>query len=77
MEKKINYSNDEITVVWKPDLCCHATFCFSELPEVFDLGVKKWINPYGASTERVIEQVKRCPSGALSFFYNKDKESSL
>ena len=34
-------------------------------------GVRKWINPNGASAERVIEQVKKCPSGALSFFYNE------
>ena len=69
--KKINYANDEITVVWQPELCQHATFCFRQLPEVFNPAVRKWINPNGASTERVIEQVKKCPSGALSFFYNE------
>jgi uncharacterized Fe-S cluster protein YjdI len=25
----------------------------------------------GASTEKIIELVKKCPSGALSFFYNQ------
>jgi len=71
--KKINYSNDEITVVWKPELCCHATLCFTELPEVFNPLVRKWIDPYGASTERIIAQVHDCPSGALTFFYNSEK----
>jgi putative redox protein len=74
MEKKIKYSNKEITVVWKPDLCWHVTTCFTELPAVFNPKVKKWIDPNGASTDRIIEQVKRCPSGALSFFYN-DQEN--
>lgn len=70
-EKKINYSNEDITVVWKPEFCQHASRCWSQLPEVFDYTKKKWINPNGASSEKIIEQVKRCPSGALSFFYNK------
>jgi putative redox protein len=65
-EKKINYSNDEITVVWKPELCQHSTRCFTQLPEVFKIGQKKWIDPNGAPAERIIEQVRHCPSGALT-----------
>lgn len=76
MEKKDiikEYSNGEITIVWKPALCIHATFCWKELPEVFDPKKRPWINPMGASTERIIKQVERCPSQALSYYYNKDK----
>jgi putative redox protein len=69
-EKKIKYPNDEITVVWKPEFCQHSARCWSQLPEVFDYKKKHWINPNGASSERIIGQVKKCPSGALSFFYN-------
>jgi putative redox protein len=72
-EKKINYSNDEITVVWKPEFCQHAARCWQQLPEVFDYKKKQWINPNGASSEKIIEQVKKCPSGALSFYYNDKK----
>jgi putative redox protein len=71
--KKINYSNDEITVIWQPELCQHSTFCFTQLPEVFNPGIRKWVNMNGASRERIIEQVKKCPSGALSFFYNNQR----
>ena len=70
-KKKIKYANDEITVVWKPEFCQHAQRCWRQLPEVFDYKAKPWINPLGATTEQIIEQVKRCPSGALTFFYNK------
>ena len=28
----------------------------------------------GATTERIIEQVKKCPSGALSYFLNADEK---
>jgi uncharacterized Fe-S cluster protein YjdI len=68
------YTNDEVTVVWKPDLCIHSKICWTELREVFDPFVKPWIKPEGATTERIITQVKKCPSGALSYYMNKDSE---
>ena len=74
-ERKINYANDKITVVWKPGLCVHSTRCFIELPAVFDPRIRKWVNANGAPPERIISQVKRCPSGALSYFMNSEKES--
>ena len=39
----------------------------------YNIEVNIWINPHGASSEKIIEQVKKCPSGALSFFYNNEK----
>jgi len=65
--KKIKYSNEEISVIWQPELCQHYALCFTQLPEVFNPGIRKWIDPYGASTERIIEQVRKCPSGALTY----------
>ena len=73
-EKKINYANDEITVVWKPGICQHAQRCWRQLPEVFDYKKKQWIEPNGASAENIMEQVKKCPSGALSYFPTKEKQ---
>jgi len=67
------YSNGEVTIVWKPDICIHSAKCFKGLPEVFDPKKRPWINAEGATTERIIEQVKICPSGALSFFMNAEK----
>lgn len=69
--KQIKYSNDEITVVWKPELCQHSTRCWAQLPLVFNPRIKKWINPDGAPAGRIEEQIKACPSGALEFHYNK------
>lgn len=67
MEEKVHrYSNGEVTIVWKPALCAHSTKCWKGLPEVFKPGHKPWIDPQGAETDRIVEQVKRCPSGALT-----------
>ena len=72
MEITKKYTNDEVTIVWKPDLCIHSKICWTELREVFDPFVKPWIKPEGAITERIITQVKKCPSGALSYYMNSE-----
>ena len=60
-----HYSNGEITVVWKSGLCQHSANCVAGLPEVFNSKTNPWINVSAADTERIIAQVKKCPSGAL------------
>ena len=64
------YTNGEVTIVWQPGKCIHSTICFRELPQVFDPNKRPWVNPLGARTAEIISQVRRCPSGALSFFLN-------
>ena len=64
------YSNGEVTVVWRPSLCQHTMICFDGLPEVFDPDRKPWIVPDAASTQAIVDQVKACPSGALTFVTN-------
>jgi putative redox protein len=69
--KTIKYANEEITVGWKPDFCQHSTRCWTQLPEVFKPAERKWIDPDGSSPERIEHQVMECPSGALTFKFNK------
>ena len=38
--------------------------------EFFDPRRKPWIEMEQATTEEIIEQVRKCPSGALSFSFN-------
>jgi putative redox protein len=71
VDKKIKYANDDITVVWKPELCKHSGRCVTQLPSVFDLKAHPWINAKGAGTAAIIEQVNKCPTGALSIQQNK------
>ena len=64
--KTHKYSNGAVTILWQPDKCIHSGICFNGLPGVFDPRKKPWIEPSQASTNAIIQQVKKCPSGALS-----------
>ncbi len=65
-----------MTVVWKPSMCTHSTVCWKGLIRVFNPKEKPWIKMNGAATEKIIEQVKKCPSGALSYFLNEETAKS-
>ena len=73
-EKIKEYSNGELTVVWKPSLCIHAGECVRRLPKVYDPDGRPWITPENASTAALKEQIKACPSGALSFYMNDEPQ---
>jgi uncharacterized Fe-S cluster protein YjdI len=73
MKTKFEYSNEEITIIWQPHLCQHSRVCVTTLPGVYKPNERPWINPHNATTEQLIDQVNHCPSGALSFVFNKGK----
>lgn len=64
------YSNGDVTIVWKPDQCTHSGICFRGLGEVFDPRKRPWITLETSTTDKIIAQVKKCPSGALSYYLN-------
>ena len=66
------YTNGEMTIVWKPGLCIHSGNCFNGLGEVFNPRERPWITMEGSTTDKIIQQVKKCPSGALSYFLNSE-----
>lgn len=61
-----HYTNGDVTIVWKADLCEHSARCFRGLPQVFDPRIRPWIRPENASSEDIIAIVRQCPSGALT-----------
>lgn len=72
------YTNGEVTIIWQPARCIHSTICWKGeggLVEVFNPKERPWIKPEGAATERIIEQVRKCPSGALSFELDNKNET--
>ena len=72
--KKIikTYTREDLTVTWHPDKCIHSAICFRGLPTVFDPRKRPWVEIEGAPKNDIIEQVKRCPSGALSVQMDKN-----
>jgi uncharacterized Fe-S cluster protein YjdI len=60
------YSNGEVTVVWQSAKCIHSGNCFRNLPGVFKPGERPWIQPKNATSQEIIDTVRKCPSGALS-----------
>ena len=60
------YSNGDVTIIWKPDLCQHAKICVKMLPQVYHPTEKPWITAENATDDQIKNQVSKCPSGALS-----------
>lgn len=61
------YKGDAIVVRFDPRVCIHSGICVRGLKAVFDVGKRPWVNVEGATAEAIAEQIKRCPSGALSY----------
>ncbi len=68
MNKPIEtYTSEDLVIRWNPDKCMHSANCAHGLPSVFDPRKIPWINMEGGLREDIINQVRKCPSGALSF----------
>ena len=61
------YQGKEITVLDNRGVCSHAGFCTNGLPEVWRSALEPWIDPDGAPKDAIIETIRKCPSGALSY----------
>lgn len=77
MAKEIikEYSNGDITVVWKPGMCIHSKKCWKNLPEVFQPRNRPWIQVDQVDSQRIVDQVSQCPSGALSIRQEKEADT--
>lgn len=74
MGKKIEYSNGELTIIWQPDLCQHSGICVKTLPQVYNPKERPWVKIENVTTDELIAQINKCPSGALSYRLNKKEE---
>jgi uncharacterized Fe-S cluster protein YjdI len=63
-------------VVWEAEKCIHSAICVKNLPNVFLPNEKSWIKIDAASTEDLVSTIKKCPSGALSFYMNNEDEKT-
>jgi CDGSH-type Zn-finger protein/uncharacterized Fe-S cluster protein YjdI len=69
---KKEYSNTNLTVTWEPDKCIHSENCWRGLGKVFKPRSKPWIDVEGANNQTIMEQIDKCPSGALGYYKNNE-----
>ena len=70
---KMQYKNENITIHWDQSKCIHAGVCVRSLPNVYNPKERPWVKIENASTEELKAQIDKCPSGALSYTLNKNK----
>lgn len=68
---KKEYTNGAVTITWEPSKCIHSAICKKGLPLVFKPMERPWIQMGNTTSAAIIDQVKKCPSGALGFYHNK------
>lgn len=73
MERIIEYSNGELTIVWKPEVCIHAGICAEIFSEPCQPQEEALVNVESTTRERLISLINKCPSGALTYKINKVK----
>lgn len=65
--KRSSYIGHGITIHDDRGICSHAGFCTDELPKVFKMHDEPWIDPDAESVDKIIDTIRKCPSGALSY----------
>ena len=71
------YKNGELTIVWEPGKCIHAAECVNALPQVYKPNDKPWIQAENASIEELKAQIKKCPSGALTYYMEGEEQEEI
>ena len=71
---KKEYTNGEVTIVWQLGKCIHCGNCVRNNPTVFKPKEKPWITPENATTQEIINTINKCPSGALTYYMNNEKQ---
>lgn len=66
-DKRESYPAARITIHDNRSICAHAGHCTDGLNSVFRYKSEPWIDPAGDAVEAIIETIRRCPSGALSY----------
>ena len=67
LDHRDTYVGKQISIHDNRGLCAHAGYCSDNLSTVFKFGEAPWINPDAATVQDIVETIKKCPSGALSY----------
>jgi CDGSH-type Zn-finger protein len=66
-DRRERYAGKAITIFDNRGICAHAGYCTDGLKSVFRLHDEPWIDPDGAAVREIVETIRKCPSGALSY----------
>ena len=66
-DKRRDYPGKKIIIHDNRKICSHAAECVKNLPSVFNVGSRPWINSDGSNLNEIIGTIRKCPSGALSY----------
>jgi CDGSH-type Zn-finger protein/uncharacterized Fe-S cluster protein YjdI len=66
-DKRKSYVGNKVTVHDNRRICSHAAECVNNLTSVFKPNARPWIDSDGATVEEIIDTIRKCPSGALSY----------
>ncbi len=66
-DRRDSYDGVQLTVLDNRGLCAHSGFCTDRLRSVFHAGSEPFVTPSGGRLDEIVQSVRACPSGALSF----------
>lgn len=66
-DRRDDYAGKKITIHDNRGICAHAGVCTDNLPSVFRMRNEPWIVPDSAEVQEIIDTIRGCPSGALSY----------
>lgn len=66
-DKRDDYKGQQIEIFDNRGICAHSGFCTDRLTSVFHVGKEPFVTPSGGRLDEIIQSVRACPSGALSY----------
>jgi len=66
-DKRDAYDGQQIRIFDNRGICAHSGFCTDRLASVFHVGQEPFVTPSGARLDEIVQAVRACPSGALSY----------
>lgn len=66
-DKRDAYQGQQAGVLDNRGICAHSGFCTDRLASVFHAGAEPFVTPSGARLDEIVQTVRACPSGALSY----------
>jgi CDGSH-type Zn-finger protein/truncated hemoglobin YjbI len=66
-DKRDAYEGQQIEILDNRGICAHSGFCTDRLASVFHVAQEPFVTPSGGRLDEIIQAVRACPSGALSY----------